>query len=154
MIRVEAGGKEYEEMHVDGGASTQVFLYPPRARAVAESMGLDLNRQLRVYIIRNAKLKPTWAPVERRTINIAQPAISSLIHTQGIGDLYRIYVTSVKDGIDFNLAYIGPEFNQKKKEDFDTVFMTALFGYGYELGERGYPWKKTPPGLDSPFWMR
>ena len=29
MIDVEADGKSYEEMHVDGGASAQVFVYPP-----------------------------------------------------------------------------------------------------------------------------
>src|SRR5262249_719491 len=29
MIDVEVDGKHYQEMHVDGGASTQVFLYPP-----------------------------------------------------------------------------------------------------------------------------
>ena len=27
MVRVEADGRPYEEMHVDGGASAQVFLY-------------------------------------------------------------------------------------------------------------------------------
>jgi predicted acylesterase/phospholipase RssA len=155
MIRVEAEGKQYEEMHVDGGTSTQVFLYPPRTREVMQSMGHEVSRQLRVFIIRNAKLKPTWSPVNRRTIEIAQPAIASLIHTQGIGDLYRIYVTTMKDGVDYNLAYIGAEFTyMNKKEDFDTAYMNALFDYGYKLAERGYPWKKTPPGLDSPFWMR
>jgi hypothetical protein len=29
MIDVEVDGKHYQEMHVDGGAITQVFLYPP-----------------------------------------------------------------------------------------------------------------------------
>jgi predicted acylesterase/phospholipase RssA len=38
MIDVEAGGKRYQEMHVDGGTATQVFVYPsalklPRAGA-------------------------------------------------------------------------------------------------------------------------
>ena len=150
MIRVEADGVQYEEMHVDGGASAQVFLYPPSTRGVAQSMGVELKRQLRVFIIRNSKPAPTGSPVERRTINIAGPAIASLIHTQGIGDLYRIYVTSQKDGLDFNLAYIGSDFTFKdKKEDFDTAYMVSLFDYGYKLAEKGYPWKKVPPGLDG-----
>jgi hypothetical protein len=29
MIDVEVDGKPYQEMHVDGGASAQVFVYPP-----------------------------------------------------------------------------------------------------------------------------
>jgi len=150
MLRVEVDGKPYDEMHVDGGASTQVFLYPPRMRGVARTMGHDMTRQARVYIIRNSQLGAAWEPVERRTISIAGRAIGSLIHTQGIGDLYRIYVTAQRDGLDFNLAYIGPEFTYaNKKEEFDTGFMAALFDYGYGLASQGYPWKKLPPGLDE-----
>jgi len=150
MVRVEVDGKPYEEMHVDGGASAQVFLYPPSMPAVAHSMGVEMKRSGKVYIIRNSTLSASWSRIERRTISIANHAISSLIHTQGIGDLYRIYATTQRDGFDFNLAYVGNDFAfENKKEDFDTRYMGALFDYGYSLGQQGYPWKKTPPGLDS-----
>lgn len=158
MVSVEVDGKPYEEMHVDGGASAQVFLYPPSMKSVAASMGADTShpRELRVYIIRNAELRAAWQPVERRTINIAGRAIASLIHTQGIGDLYRIYVTTQRDGLDFNLAYIGPDFRYQgvKKEEFDTPYMQALFDYAFKLAKGGYPWKKLPPGLDAPVGAR
>ena len=148
MIRVEVDGRSYDEMHVDGGASTQVFLYPPRIREVAHGVGETLARTGRVYVIRNSSLGATWDPVVRRTINIASRAIESLIHTQGLGDLYRIYVTAQRDGFDFNLAYIGPDFvYENKKESFETAYMVALFDYGYRLGRDGYEWRKTPPGL-------
>jgi len=150
MVRVEVDGKPYEEMHVDGGASTQVFIYPPSMRSVAHSMGVDMTRAGRVYVIRNSTLGAAWSPVERRTISIAGRAINSLIHTQGLGDLYRIYVTTQRDGFDFNLAYIDHDFTfENKKEEFDTLYMKALFEYGYNLGRQGYPWKKLPPGLET-----
>ena len=150
MVRVEVDGKPYEEMHVDGGASAQVFLYPPSMPAVARTMGVEMTREGRVYIIRNSTLGATWSRIERRTISIAGHAISSLINTQGLGDLYRIYLTTQRDGFDFNLAYIGPDFEfQNKKEDFDTLYMNSLFDYGYSLGRQGYPWKKTPPGFET-----
>jgi predicted acylesterase/phospholipase RssA len=158
MFQVEVDGRQYEEMHVDGGASAQVFMYPPSTKSVAASMGIDMShpRELHLYIIRNAELKATWQPVQRRTINIAGRAIASLIHTQGIGDLYRIYVTAQRDGLDYNLAYIGPDFNYQgvKTEEFDTAYMQALFKYGYDLTKGGYPWKKLPPGLDVPLGGR
>src|SRR5262249_45123781 len=116
--------------------------------------GIDMShlRPLTAYIIRNAEMKTTWAPVERRTINIAGRAIASLIHTQGIGDLYRIFVTTQRDGVDFNLAYIGPdvEYHGVKQEEFDTAYMQALFDYAFQQAKAGYPWKKVPPGLDAP----
>src|SRR5262249_49455575 len=95
-------------------------------------------------------LGATWSRIKRRTISIADHAIHSLIHTQGLGDLYRIYATTQHDGFDFNLAYIAPDFTfENKKEDFDPLYMKALFDYGYGLGRHGYPWKKTPPGLET-----
>jgi predicted acylesterase/phospholipase RssA len=150
MVRVEVDGTPYEEMHVDGGASAQVFLFPPSMRVVAHSMGVEMSRPGRVYVIRNSSLSASWSPVDRRTISIAGRAIDSLLHTQGIGDLYRIYVTAQRENFDFNVAEIGPDFQYLgKKEDFDTLFMQALFDYGYNLGRQGYPWKKTPPGLET-----
>ena len=110
MIDVEVGGKKYQEMHVDGNTAAQVFVYPAavRLKAVAETIGVDRERKL--YVIRNARLDPEWAQVERRTLPIAAQAISTLIQYQGTGDLYRIYSVTQRDGIDFNLAYIPPTF--------------------------------------------
>jgi hypothetical protein len=149
MIRVEVDGQAYDEMHVDGGASAQVFLYPPSLPSVARSLGEDLSRRGSAYVIRNSWLNSTYDPSNRRTIDIAARAISSLIQTQGFGDLYRIYLTSQRDGFDFNLAFIGSEFTYGPVEQFDTGFMNALYDYGYELGKNGYPWQKSPPGWET-----
>lgn len=151
LVTVEADGKRYQEMHVDGGASAQVFLYPPSMTQVAARLGEGMVRRGRVYVIRNAALAPTWSPVERRTIDIAARAIDSLITTQGFGDLYRIYATTQQDNLDFSLAYIGDDFvYANKKEQFETAFMKSLYEYGFRLGRAGYHWYKTPPGLAAP----
>jgi hypothetical protein len=147
MIDVEANGRAYQEMHVDGGTMSQVFVYPPSLRIDALARKLGTERERRVYVIRNARLDPEWANVERRTMSIAGRAISSLIHTQGIGDLYRIYLTTKRDGVDFNLAYIPASFNAPHREEFDTEFMRALYQTGYNMAVKGYPWEKVPPGF-------
>lgn len=151
MFDVEVDGKPYQEMHVDGGAMRQLFLYPMNLSDTArqEHITVFVNRQRNAYIIRNARLDPDWASVERSTLSIAGRAISSLIQTQGIGDLYRLYLEALKDGLDFNLAYIGADFNAEHKENFDTTYMHALFDYGYQLGRKGYPWQKAPPELGT-----
>jgi len=149
MIDVELDGEHYQEMHVDGGAMAQVFLYPPSLHLAQQSAKAHIQRQRSVYIIRNARLDPDWADVERRTFSIAGRAISSLIHSQGIGDLYRIYLTSQRDGIDYNLAFIGADFDFEHKEEFDQEFMRALYKYSYELAKDGYPWRKSPPDFDD-----
>ncbi len=150
MFQVEVNGRQYQEMHVDGGASAQVFMYPPGLRQVITTeLGVaPINRVGTVYIIRNSSMTATWDPVERRTINIAGRAIDSLIHTQGIGDLYRIYATAQRDGMDFNLAYIDDDFVfENKTAQFQTEFMVALYEYGFGQGRAGFQWLKVPPGL-------
>jgi hypothetical protein len=147
LFDVEVDGQPHQEMHVDGGAMAQVFLYPPRMFDLMRQQGKKVPERARsVYVIRNARLDPEWATVQRSTLSIAGRAVSSLIQTQGLGDLYRIYSTAQRDGLDYNLAYIGADFNTPRKEDFDNEYMRALFDYGYQLGRKGYPWHKTPPG--------
>jgi hypothetical protein len=150
MISVEADGQKFEEMHVDGGATAQVFVYPPSLNIRTASQQAGITRQRRLFVIRNARLDPDWAQVERRTLSIANRAVSSLIQTQGVGDLYRIYIAAQRDGIDFNLAYIPESFKTLLREPFDPVYMKELFKVGYDLAVNGYPWAKTPPGYAAP----
>lgn len=151
MINVEANGKKYQEMHVDGGASAQVFVYPPSLDFdKARFNGRRIERERHVYVIRNARLDPDWAEVERATFSILGRTVTSLIQTQGVGDLYRIYAATERDGIDFNLAYIPETFKTELKEPFETSYMRELFQLGYDRAKNGYQWAKAPPGFTAP----
>ncbi len=145
MIDVNLAGTHYQEMHVDGGTTAQVFLYPPTL-----SLANAPQRKRVAYIIRNARLDPDWASTQRRTMPIAMRAIDSLTRTQGIGDLYRIYATTQRDGVDYNLTYIPATFTVPHKEMFNTAYMKALYDVGVKAGEATNSWKKYPPGFDVP----
>jgi hypothetical protein len=147
MVDVEVGGRRHQEMHVDGGAVVQLFLYPA---AITEGRSLrrgPLARERRAYVIRNARLDAEWAAVERRVFTIAGRAISSMIHFSGNNDILRLQATSARDGVDFNLAYIDPGFATPRAENFDPGYMRALFEHAYERARRGYPWSKGHPAL-------
>jgi hypothetical protein len=150
MIDVDVDGKHYQEMHVDGGTMAQVFAYPAGIRIRDEAAKAGVSRERKLYVIRNARLDPDWAHVDRSTMSIAGRAVASLIHTQGIGDLYRIYATAQRDGVDFNLTFIPPTFNVPHKEEFDNAYMRALYDVGYEFGAKSRPWMKVPPGFAPP----
>ena len=87
-------------------------------------------------------------------MTIAMRAIDSLTRTQGIGDLYRIYSVTQRDGVDFNLTFIPPTFDVPHTEQFDTAYMTPLYDVGFEAAKAGYQWQNTPPGLDPSSWQR
>ena len=61
MIDVEAAGRRYQEMNVDGGAVVQTFLYPPDITLQPEARSLMQGRERHAYIIRNGHY-PQWAP--------------------------------------------------------------------------------------------
>jgi len=149
MIDVEVDGRQYQEMHVDGGTMSQVFLYPPAISTEMDARNLQNIRERRAYILRNARLDSNWSTVERSTVTITGKAIATLLQSQGFGDLYRIYLTTQEDGVDYNLAYIGSDFNAEHREEFDAKYMRELYDYAFNKAVKGYPWDKVPPGYKA-----
>jgi Patatin-like phospholipase len=146
MFDVTADGRSYQELHVDGGAFAQTYLYPP-ALALGRLKGIG-NRQRTAYLIRNGKLREEWDQTERKTLSIATRAVSSLITSSGVGDLYRIYTVTKRDGVGFRLAYIEDDFKEPHPDQFDRGYMNNLFDYARGKARKGYPWHKGPPGFD------
>ena len=147
-IKVRVGGQEYEEIHVDGGVSTQVMVYPAQIDLgkAASIIGLPSEEQT-VYVIRNGYLDARWEHVDLKLTSILMASLDTVIRTQGLGDLYRIYLGAVRDQAKYRLAYIPPDFKFENKEMFDPEYMRALFDFGYEQAKNGYPWAESPPGF-------
>jgi hypothetical protein len=148
IIEVVSGGKQYDELHVDGGTARQVFLYPADMDWKLVTQHLDVKGTPRVYVIRNSFIKPEYETIEAKILPITNISIGSLIRTQGIGDMYRIYLDCQRDGIEYNLAYIPDTFDMKPNESFDPVYMGELFDLGYQMAKPGYPWIDAPPGFE------
>jgi len=147
VITVESNGKQYEELHVDGGTGSQVFVYPAAIDWPVITKKLKVQGDPKIYVIRNSFLEPDYMGINRNVLPIASRSIDSLIRTQGIGDLYQIYALCERDGNDFNLAYIPSDFTEEPSEGFDPVYMGKLYELGYQMARKGYPWVKAPPGF-------
>jgi len=148
-IQVRVGGQNYDELHVDGGVTRQVFIAPSIISSVSRDQKSGKGAaKPRLFVIRNGKIDPEWQSVHENVVSITQRSISTLIKNQGIGDLYRIYSVTRRDGIDFNLASIPADFSETSDEPFDQKYMIALFDRGYDLASRTYSWVKAPPGME------
>ncbi len=143
-IKVRSGGQDYDELHVDGGLTRQVFITP----SIFSSHGQNPRSRPRLYVVRNGKIDPEWQAVNENLFSITQRSLSTLIKNQGIGDLYRIYAIARQEGVDFNLASIPPDFAESGDQPFDRKYMTALFDRGYAMSSHRDFWVKAPPGLD------
>lgn len=149
MMRVRYGNRDYDEMHVDGGVSRQVFLYPASLFHQSGAYRLLEGRKREAYLIRNGVLDDmTYETVERKTISIAKQALRQFGQSHEDGDTMMAYLTAQKDGFGFNMAYVTDDFSRTQpKSRFDQAYMQALFNYAEGLAEKGYPWAHTPPGL-------
>ena len=148
LIEVEVDGKQYSELHVDGGVTSQVFAYPAQVELKDFDKLVPTGFERTVYVIRNTNVHPPYENIRPRILPLVRRAISVLISYQGIGDLYRIATKAKRDGIDFNLMSIPESWDMVSEEAFDQKYMTALFALGERIGREGIPWRETPQAAD------
>ena len=108
--------------------------------------GIDVpGRQIRLFVVRNGRFHPEYHKLKNRFINIVSRAVSTLIKTQGIGDMYRLYSAAKLNGMEFNMASIPPSFKEQSHAIFDKEYMDALFNFGFDQARQGYDWQHKPP---------
>jgi hypothetical protein len=144
-VKVRVGDQVFEEMHVDGGPTRQVFLAPAQFSLRTFDSLYPQPPVRRVYVVRNGKLAPAYEAVQPNTLAISARSLFTVTKNQGIGDINRIYAMTQRDGAEFRLASIPASFTAESKQSFDPAYMKALFEVGYRLGLGGKAWVRTPP---------
>ncbi|MGD9668126.1 MAG: patatin-like phospholipase family protein [Hyphomicrobiaceae bacterium] len=147
QIPVVVDGKSYDEMHVDGGTTREVFASPINVPFHTYNVLYPTKPIRRVYLVKNGKATPEQEVVPPKTLSIVSRSISTLIKNQNLGEIYRIWRMARDDGADFNFIAIPASFNHKYNEFFDPVYQTALFEEGRKIGRSRIPWLKRPPDL-------
>jgi len=148
QIRVRADGRDYEEMHVDGGTVSQqaglsdwIF----RTHDFIKANGMRPDRT--IYIVRNNTVSPEWQSVDNNVLKIAARASSTAIKYQGNADLYMDYLAARERGARFRATAIGDDFGVKYVGPFNRDYMNQLYSYGYTKGRHGNPWQNSPTRL-------
>jgi hypothetical protein len=144
-VKVRVGERVFEEMHVDGGPSRQVFLAPAQFSLRTFDKLYPQPPIRRVYVVRNGKLAPVYEAVQANTLAISARSLFTVTKNQSIGDINQIYAMTERDGAEFRLASIPASFTAQSAQPFDPVYMKALFEVGYRLGQQGNAWARTPP---------
>ena len=144
-IKVRAGGRLFEEMHVDGGPTRQVFLAPAQFSLRTFDSLYPQPPIRRVYVVRNGKLAPVYEAVQPNTLAISARALFTVTKNQSMGDINLIYALTERDGAEFRLVSIPASFTMQSAKPFDPAYMKALFEVGFNLGRQGNAWARTPP---------
>lgn len=146
-FKVEAGGKTYDELHVDGGVSRQAFAYGPVLHLDEIRRRLDEQHRKRpaeLFIIRNGDLGTHYAPVKPKALPILLNSLAALTHHQAEGDFYRMFVYAGRDRCDYNLTGIPASYQRQSTKEFDRDEMHRLFVLGENMGRAGHCWIHSP----------
>ncbi|RJG47411.1 patatin-like phospholipase family protein [Motilimonas pumila] len=145
LIEVEYQDQQFQELHVDGGVTHQVFLFPEAV--LSGQVDHDgRGRPQQVYVIRNAKLQPDFQTTGLSTVDISKRSLSTILKYQGRGDVNAIYMHAKRSLMGFSLAYIEPDFTQPSpQEPFTEGYMAALYQYGYQKMQQHNVWHNSPP---------
>ncbi len=154
-IEVHANGHFFKEMHVDGGATSQVFILPDFAFEHARR-NVDPQNRPRVWIVMNNHITPQFEVVEGTLLTTVARSFSTLIKNDAKSVLLatlnyvgtdRFNLTSIDSGFDEWL-----QANPGVQPGFNSPYMAALYRYGYDKALSGHLWsKRVPLGGGSPW---
>lgn len=150
LFDVTAGGRRYDEMHVDGGVGANVFYSAGVYSFAAAREGVGRGTpQVRIFVIHNGQLAPTPEVTTRSVRAIAMRSFDSAMKAAFVGDLFRIYGVAVREKARFNWISIPDGVELGGDEAFDPVQMRALYDLGLDSAKAGRPWSNAPPGFDA-----
>jgi len=147
FFEVEAGGRRYDEMHVDGFIAASVFLnggvFRPSllyARAGRSPVRED------IFVIHNGQLSAASTPTRRSLSGIASRSLDASARAGIVSDLIRIHAFAEREKATFHWVTIDRNLNVPGPEVFDPEVMAGLYDVGRKAALAGPVWETRPPG--------
>jgi predicted acylesterase/phospholipase RssA len=147
LIRVQQGGRLYDEMHVDGNASASLFIAPAAAYfAILDQRSLD---GAQVYVLINGQIFDApqttpfrLRPIVARTFSVALKHMSraQVVAVDQFAEKYRMSVQS---------TYLPFDYPQYSSADFRASTMRPLFEYGERCAQNGRLWTTLDETMDT-----
>jgi predicted acylesterase/phospholipase RssA len=132
-IEVEANGKTFQEMHLDGTVTAPFFVAP---ESMFESGAAKLPAN-QIYVVVNSKLSPGFDMPERKTVSVLGRTIGVALTAGLRAELLVTVVGAQRLGINLNVAHVPDTFSQPARSLFDPDYMQALFDLGAEQARKG-----------------
>jgi predicted acylesterase/phospholipase RssA len=138
MIEVVDHGVTFEEMHVDGGASTPFFVAPD----IMMVMGYqpEAFRGANVYVISNAQLAGPSRTTPVNAVSIASRSFSSMMNHMTRTALAQTGAFAERNGMLFQFTTIPRDYRYGGSLAFEREEMSALFQYGRRCAAQGRIW--------------
>lgn len=144
LIKATSEGNTFEEMHSDGGSSSQILTIPEGWMANSDTVDWPRGFKFNMFVIVNNALIPEFSTTTNNTFAVMARANSALIKAQTRSALLATYVYAQKTGIRFRVASIDTHVPYKMTDPFNTNYMRAVYNLGYAKMASGSLWKDRP----------
>ncbi|WP_374471439.1 patatin-like phospholipase family protein [Phenylobacterium sp.] len=138
LIPVECDGELYEEMHVDGGAVSPIFVVP-------ESLLLQRAAELQargaeVYALVNTTLRPEPRATPLGAVPILMRSFELMLRSSYRSALRSVAAFCELNGFTLYAAAMPPEFSGVSMLRFERTFMAGIFDAAVGVAEQGRLW--------------
>jgi len=144
LLDVQAEGRAFQEMHVDGSVVTPVFTLPQSF--LLRDGRFNAGAKSDIYVIINGRLEPEFDLAQNNTLSIVERSFTTASRARSRATMATTYAFSRANGIGFNLTYIDESApNTTAARGFDTGYMRGLYEAGYRAGRTGTFWHRNVP---------
>ncbi|ACL61915.1 patatin-like phospholipase family protein [Methylobacterium nodulans] len=148
MIDAEAGGKKFQEMHADGGATAPFFVAPGRTLLGEEPDPGSIPAPA-LYLVVNNTLSSDFQVTQRSTLSILGRSLSAAIRAQTATAIALTKTFAARTGLPLQVALIDSRFTRRSPGLFDQGYMRALFAHAERLGRAGTAFDWTPDAITT-----
>ncbi len=146
MINVEKDGRRFQEMHVDGGASTPFFVAPDAALVFAEPPAAL--RGANIYVIVNGQSSSAPRTTLNNAVDVAARSFSAVLNHMTRTALAQVDAFAQRGGMSFRFTTIPPDVQFGGSLAFDQTNMRETFDYGMRCATRSQAWVTPREAID------
>lgn len=143
MIHATSNGRQFQELHSDGGSTSQILTPPLLVDNALFSEG-QAQKKISLYVIVNNALIPEFDVTPNRAILSLGRAYSTFLKSQAQSELTALYNHARRTKANFNVASIEVQIPYSMLNPLDRNYMQAVYRLGYEQTTSGALWKNKP----------
>jgi predicted patatin/cPLA2 family phospholipase len=147
LIDVEANGRRFSEMHMDGGLAATIYIAPDSMLLASSSLRLPASQ---ITLILNSKLMTEFEVTEPSLVGVLGRSLSVGVKRATRSAAILIDAAARRGGTEFNVAYVDNAFDHPSRGMFDPEYMKALFEAGRRQGRSDDPFRHAMPKLAPP----
>ena len=146
MVRVTKSGASFDEMHVDGGTTSPLFIAPELANLLPAKGALLEGAN--VYIIVNGQIGTQVLTTPIKTTPIVRRSIEAALNGNALEAVEIAWSLAQRNGMQLRITEIPNDYPYRGPLDVQPVRMKALFDYGVRCAQQQELWTTSLELLD------